>query len=77
MSEKIEIRKARCSYYGRAVKDAVLGMRSGCERCKQNVRSGTTKLCKCEVDSSPELSFFRERPDKPFDEYFCGCLGWD
>ena len=27
--------------------------------------------------SSTDLPFFRHTPDKPSDEYFCGCWGWD
>lgn len=27
--------------------------------------------------SSTNLPFFEHKPDKPFDEYFCGCWGWD
>lgn len=29
------------------------------------------------VDSSLNLAFFSHRPDKEFDEYYCGCWGWD
>jgi hypothetical protein len=33
--------------------------------------------CKGEVDSRWELPFFKYQPDKPYDEYYCGCWGWD
>ena len=28
-------------------------------------------------DSRPTLAFYKLRPDKPYDEYYCGCEGWD
>lgn len=30
-----------------------------------------------EKASNTKLAFFRYRPDKPTDEYYCGCYGWD
>jgi len=27
--------------------------------------------------SSKELPFFRSKPDKEFDDHYCGCCGWD
>jgi len=29
------------------------------------------------VDSDWDLAFFRYCPDKEYDEYYCGCWGWD
>lgn len=29
------------------------------------------------VDSSWELPFFKYQPEKEYDEYYCGCMGWD
>lgn len=29
------------------------------------------------VDSSINLPFFKYRPDRKFDSYYCGCEGWD
>lgn len=29
------------------------------------------------VDSDENLPFFRYRPDKECDTYYCGCWGWD
>lgn len=29
------------------------------------------------VPSSSNLAFFSHHPEKPFDEYYCGCWGWD
>lgn len=29
------------------------------------------------VDSSPNLAFFKHQPDQEYDEYYCGCHGWD
>lgn len=33
--------------------------------------------CKAEVDSRSDLPFFKHCPAKPFDEHYCGCMGWD
>lgn len=33
--------------------------------------------CKGERESSNDLPFFKHRPDKPYDEYYCGCYGWN
>jgi hypothetical protein len=42
---------------------------------------GRTALCSYgshgERPSSPGLAFFRHRPDRDHDEYYCGCYGWD
>lgn len=29
------------------------------------------------VASSTELAFFEYHPDREYDEYYCGCHGWD
>lgn len=59
-------RRARCAYYGSRAR-------------------GRGEVCKAERDSSPELAFFEYRgPDTKhykgpaaFDEFYCGCWGWD
>ena len=30
-----------------------------------------------EVPSAVALAFFRYRPEREHDEYYCGCYGWD
>ena len=35
------------------------------------------RRCHNEVPSDYGLAFFTYRPDKEFDEYYCGCYGWD
>ena len=41
------------------------------------------RLCRCSQCSityhlSNEMApFFKARPDKEFDDYYCGCYGWD
>ena len=37
----------------------------------------TGLVCGAEVPSGEHLPHFRERPDQEFDEYYCGCYGWD
>lgn len=29
------------------------------------------------VPSSTKLAFFRHHPEREYDEYYCGCFGWD
>lgn len=65
-------RTARCSYYG---KPAGGRLREG--PCNTYDRAAP---CLCERPSDPEnlvLAFFRRQPDKPHDEFYCGCWGWD
>ena len=69
MSEKQ--RMARCSYFKALLVRVIRDCRCGCDECKK------TETCRCEVPSSNKLAFFKERPDKEFDEYYCGCHGWD
>ena len=33
--------------------------------------------CQSQQPSDPSLPFFAHHSDRPFDEYYCGCYGWD
>ena len=33
-------------------------------------------VCRSEVPSNTDLPFFIHKPDKKYDEYYCGCWGW-
>lgn len=33
--------------------------------------------CKSMQESSLSLPFFTHHPDKQYDTYYCGCLGWN
>jgi len=41
----------------------------------------TAKCCYRSCDSTAQsgydLPFFKYKPDEPYDEYYCGCWGWD
>ncbi len=63
-------RKARCSYYGHDVKTGSYNANC-CTTCKVGMK------CQCEQDSSPSLWFFKSKPDKEYDEFYCGCYGCD
>lgn len=55
-------RIARCSYFGK----------------RATGRNGHGQICKSEAPSdSPNLAFFAHRPERQFDEFYCGCWGWD
>lgn len=40
-------------------------------------RLAQCSLCSATSKSDKDLPLFKERPDKPHDDYFCGCRGWD
>jgi len=78
-------RKARCTYFGKS------GFRNsgpiyGGGKCSNRADEGG---CQCEVQSSFDLPFFAytgpgsnhysvvKSGPQPFDEFFCGCAGWD
>jgi len=63
-------RKARCAEYGKPVKDSSYNGNC-CPVCKVG---GT---CECERPSSEKLWFFKEKPEKEFDEFYCACQGAD
>lgn len=40
-------------------------------------RKAVCQYCGAEVDSNWDLPFFKYRPDRDTDSYYCGCMGWD
>lgn len=68
--QSFEGRKARCTYYGKPVKT---GSYNGncCDVCKAG------DICRCEKPSSPNLWFFKYKPDEEYDEFYCACHGAD
>lgn len=40
-------------------------------------RKARCTYCGCIVDSKLTLPFFHFNPNREFDEYYCGCRGWD
>lgn len=40
-------------------------------------RKARCSYCDRECDSSTALPFFEHKPESEFDEYYCGCWGWD
>lgn len=40
-------------------------------------RKAKCSLCGKVVDSSYDLAFFKYQPDKEYDDYYCGCEGWN
>ena len=63
----LEGRMARCSYYGKRPS----GRNHEGDNCKRG------EICKCEKPSNSNLAFFTGHPDKDYDEFYCGCWGWD
>jgi hypothetical protein len=33
--------------------------------------------CGALSESNPKLPFFKAKPECDYDEYYCGCYGWD
>ncbi len=48
-----------------------IGRFNECDDCRGKDR------CACQKPSSLSLAFFKYCPDKEFDSYYCGCIGWD
>ncbi len=46
---------------------------------KPNIQGRKAKCGQCGriTDSSYDLPFFEYKQDKDYDEYYCGCYGWD
>lgn len=40
-------------------------------------RIARCSYCKKEAPSSLGLAFFLHLPDREYDDYYCGCCGWD
>ena len=66
-------RRARCSYYGKRIGSGRAYDCCECSKCQKQ----ENKICYCEINSSTDLPFFCQHSDKDFDEYYCGCHGWD
>lgn len=68
----LEGRTARCAYFGRTK----LNRRYANDECNYGCR----RQPKCECGSVPsriDLAFFKYQPNKKYDEFYCGCMGWD
>ena len=68
-----EQRMSRCTYRHAQTK-IVDGVTYGGNKNARQFLWGNYPL---EAPSSPDLPFFRSCPDKPHDEHYCGCHGWD
>ncbi len=66
-------RKARCSYYGQKIGFGGNARACSCDTCKAQPDG----RCHCERPSAEGGAFFSEQPDKPYDDFYCGCAGWD
>lgn len=58
------------------------GIKEGWDEVDTNAPSLDGRKAKCfscdrVVDSSLKLAFFRACPNEPFDQFYCGCWGWD
>lgn len=54
------------------VKRKLINMTDGLEG-----RKAKCAWCNKKTDSRWDLAFFEYKPDKEYDEYYCGCGGWD
>mgnify|MGYP001605975611 CR=1 FL=1 len=46
-------------------------------RCTYYPNGGKYGKCESPQPSSTKLALFSYRPEAEFDDYFCGCWGWD
>lgn len=66
-------RKARCTYFGQPV-----GRHNETYFPNLMTTNNYGKTCCGSMDdSNMELPFFMHRPEKEYDEFYCGCSGWD
>lgn len=54
----------------------------GCDEVQEEKPNLDGRKAKCSwcgkiTDSSTTLAFFRHKPESEYDEYYCGCYGWD
>lgn len=64
----VKSRFARCTYYGMTPSELAS---TDCPAAR------TRQPCSCEKLSDDKLPFFTPRPAREFDEFYCGCIGWD
>lgn len=76
--------KCNCSNVGTyANKDNVMVPYCGLHRCFEVVPdpdlTNRVSFCYCgkSTKSKIDIAFFKYRPEKEYDEYYCGCHGWD
>lgn len=69
VAPSLDGRRSRCAYYKPAL--------GRCPTTRHSRRGDIPGDYPGETDSSWKLPFFRHQPEKPFDEHFCGCWGWD
>ena len=54
------------------------GRRARCSYCREPSEDARNVGHRPEgVQSDFKLPFFSHQPDRDFDEYYCGCFGWD
>lgn len=48
-------------------------------RCSYGMQNGQCLRNRkfTEIDSTYDLAFFKYKPEADYDEYYCGCFGWD
>lgn len=70
-------RLARCSYYGQKVERMPAnGSLYGCEeRCDCEMPSNTKMVHAGGKETT--LPFFSHKPEREFDDFYCGCQGWN
>lgn len=44
---------------------------------KKTERRARCSMCGLETFIHENLPFFSRKPDREYDEYYCGCRGWD
>lgn len=62
--------------YAKEIDDTPPDLTGRMATCSYETRADR-QPCTSREPSSTRLAFFSYRPDKPTDEFYCGCWGWD
>lgn len=80
MSEKPQMMKCGCVAQGTCKGKPVCVIHDCFEIAPEPILEGRTSVCTdCDNEQPSNLSlpFFVHQPDKPKDNHYCGCKGWN
>lgn len=72
----LEKRRARCAFYGQHKSQSCYWNKMD-KHTFYPPETPDSSVCQCETDSDYTLPFFEYAPLKKYDEFYCGCAGWD
>lgn len=68
--------------YGKTMDNKPYCIMCDCDKVSDKVANLEGRIAKCswcdnKKESSYKLPFFQYKPSKEYDEYYCGCGGWE